>query len=67
LGEANPETGTWSARWLHRLGRFADGTGTELPDYWNVREKIVHVLDFLAAFDQMAAMKHWRQDAESAC
>jgi adenine-specific DNA methylase len=39
---------------------------TELPDYWNLREKIVHVLDFLAAFDQMAAMRHWRQDAQSA-
>ena len=39
---------------------------TELPDYWQVREKIIHILDFLAALRQVSDMTPWQKDAEAA-
>jgi hypothetical protein len=39
---------------------------TELPDYWTSREKIVHVLDFLAALRYAAPMTHRQKDAAAA-
>ena len=39
---------------------------TELPDYWNVRDKILHILDFLAKLDKVAGMEHWNKDSEAA-
>jgi putative DNA methylase len=39
---------------------------TELPDYWRVREKIIHILDFLAALRRVSGMTHWEKDAEAA-
>lgn len=35
----------------------------DLPDYWNVRDKIVHVLDYLARLDTISCMNHWEKDA----
>ena len=39
---------------------------TELPDYWNQRERIIHVLDYLAALRRVSGMEHWRVPAENA-
>jgi adenine-specific DNA methylase len=50
-------------------GQTRDGLNwlkTELPDYWQVREKIIHVLDFLAALRRVSGMTHWQKDAEAA-
>jgi hypothetical protein len=39
---------------------------TELPDYWNQREKIIHLLDYLAALRRVSGLNHWQKDAEAA-
>lgn len=39
---------------------------TELHDYWGNREKILLILDYLAALRAVASMPHWREDAEFA-
>jgi hypothetical protein len=39
---------------------------TELPDYWQLREKAIHLLDFLASLNSISGMKHWKKDAEAA-
>jgi hypothetical protein len=39
---------------------------TELPDYWNQRTKIVHILDYLAGLRRVGSMAHWHPDAEAA-
>jgi adenine-specific DNA methylase len=39
---------------------------TELPDYWPSREKIIHILDYLAALGKVSGMTHWEKDAEAA-
>jgi adenine-specific DNA methylase len=39
---------------------------TELPDYWNQREKIIHLLDYLAALRGVSDLNHWQKDAEAA-
>lgn len=40
---------------------------TELKDgYWSNREKIVGVLDYLAALRNASPMEHWRKDSEGA-
>lgn len=39
---------------------------TELPDYWSVRDKIIHVLDYLARLSRVSGMDHWAKDSESA-
>lgn len=39
---------------------------TELPDYWAVREKITHLLAYLAALRRVSGMEQWRAPAESA-
>ena len=40
---------------------------TELPhDYWPSREKIIHILDYLAALGRVSGMTHWEKDAEAA-
>ena len=39
---------------------------TELPDYWNNRERVIHVLDYLATLQYMSAMPHWRKDGHAA-
>ena len=39
---------------------------TELPDYWQVREKATHLLDFIASLGRISGMKHWQKDAEAA-
>lgn len=47
----------------------ADGLNwlrTEVPDYWNVREKLIEVLDFLGQLARVAGMDHWKMDSESA-
>ena len=37
---------------------------TELPDYWGLREKIIHLLDYFAFFRRVGHMTHWHRDAE---
>jgi adenine-specific DNA methylase len=40
---------------------------TELPhDYWPSREKIIHILDYLAVLGRVSGMTHWEKDAEAA-
>jgi adenine-specific DNA methylase len=39
---------------------------TELPDYWNQREKVIHLLDYLAALRRISDLSHWQKDAEAA-
>jgi putative DNA methylase len=39
---------------------------TELPDYWSNRERIVHILGYLAALEHVSAMKRWRKDGHAA-
>jgi adenine-specific DNA methylase len=39
---------------------------TELPDYWASRERIIHLLDYLAVLHQVASMDHWKKDAKAA-
>ncbi|MFQ5614396.1 MAG: hypothetical protein ACE5H9_19920 [Anaerolineae bacterium] len=39
---------------------------TELPDYWNQRERIIHILDYLASQARVSSMAHWRKDSQAA-
>lgn len=39
---------------------------TELPDYWNQRERIIHLLDYLASLVRVSSMAHWRKDGQAA-
>lgn len=39
---------------------------TELAEYWNTRDRIIHILDFLARLDRVAGMQHWGKDSEAA-
>jgi adenine-specific DNA methylase len=39
---------------------------TELPDYWASREKLVQILDYLAAITRAAPMAHWKGDSAAA-
>jgi putative DNA methylase len=39
---------------------------TELPNYWGDRERVLHILDYLAALERVSSMKHWRKDAHAA-
>lgn len=39
---------------------------TELPDYWSQREKIINLLDYLAALRRVSDLNHWQKDAEAA-
>ncbi len=39
---------------------------TELPDYWAMRERIVHIIDYLSIPRGIAGMEHWRKDANAA-
>jgi len=39
---------------------------TELNDYWQAREKLIHVLDYLARLSAVATMAHWQKDADAA-
>ncbi len=39
---------------------------TELPDYWGQREKIIHLLDYLATLRRVSDLSHWQKDAEAA-
>jgi hypothetical protein len=39
---------------------------TELPDYWAMRERIVHILDYLSIPRSIAGMEHWQKDANAA-
>lgn len=47
----------------------ADGLNwlkTELFEYWTLRDKIVHILDYLGKIDRVSGMDHWHKDSESA-
>ncbi len=39
---------------------------SEVPDYWAGREKIIHILDYLAALGRISGLDHWQKDAEAA-
>ncbi len=39
---------------------------TELPDYWANREKISHILAYLAVLKNVSTVAHWHKDAASA-
>lgn len=39
---------------------------TELPTYWQVREKLIHILDYLARLGAVGTMNHWLTDAAAA-
>lgn len=49
--------------------QVADGLNwlkTELSDYWTLRGKILHILDFLGRIDRVSGMDHWNRDGDSA-
>ena len=39
---------------------------SEVTDYWAAREKIINILDFLAALGRVSGMGHWQKDADAA-
>lgn len=39
---------------------------TEVADYWHQRERIIHLLDYLAALARVSSMAHWKKDAKAA-
>ena len=39
---------------------------TELPDYWNQRERIIHLLDYLASLARVSSLAPWRKDGQAA-
>jgi adenine-specific DNA methylase len=39
---------------------------TELPDYWGSRDKIIHLLDYMAVLRRVSGMEHWHAPADSA-
>ncbi|MBW2066672.1 MAG: DUF1156 domain-containing protein [Deltaproteobacteria bacterium] len=39
---------------------------TELPDYWQSRDKITNILDFLAGFSKVGSMEHWHKEGNMA-
>lgn len=39
---------------------------TELSDYWNQREKIIALLNYLSNFRRVSGMPHWRETGEMA-
>lgn len=39
---------------------------TEIPDYWEQRERIIHILDYLGRLEHVQAMKRWRKDGRFA-
>ena len=43
-----------------------DWLKTELADYWNQRQKIIHILEFLGRLVNISSMSHWRRDSEAA-
>jgi len=38
----------------------------ELPDYWELRNKIIEILKFLSALGPIATMPHWHEEAKYA-
>jgi adenine-specific DNA methylase len=39
---------------------------TEVPDYWGSRERIIHILEYLATLEHVSTMKCWRRDGRAA-
>lgn len=39
---------------------------TELPDYWTQRERVIHILEYLAKLEHVQAMKRWHKDGRYA-
>lgn len=39
---------------------------TEVPDYWTLRDKILHILDFVGRLDRIGGMAHWSADSAAA-
>jgi putative DNA methylase len=39
---------------------------SEIQDYWAGREKIIHILDYLAALGRISGLDHWQRDVEAA-
>jgi adenine-specific DNA methylase len=39
---------------------------TELPDYWQLKEKIINLLEFIASLGRVSTMPQWKKDAEAA-
>lgn len=53
-----------------KSGETRDGLNwfkTERTDYWQVRERIISILDYLAAMGRVSDMPHWRKDTEAVC
>lgn len=46
--------------------RGLDYLKSELPDYWSVREKIAHLLEYFVALRRVGDMDHWYAAAELA-
>jgi adenine-specific DNA methylase len=59
----------FAAHQIVRSEQTRDGLNwlkTELPDYWGQREKIIYLLDYLAALRRVSDLNHWQKDAEAA-
>lgn len=54
---------------IGKTGEVSSGLNwlkTELLNYWDVRVKAIVLLDFLAKFDAVTGMEHWKNDCQSA-
>lgn len=56
----------YQAEVTEEVRRGRDYLKTELPDYWASREKVIHLLDYLAALRRVSGMERWRAAAEYA-
>jgi len=56
----------WQAESSEEPRRGLNYLKTEWPNYWNDREKILHLLNYLSALRRVSGMEHWYAPAETA-
>lgn len=56
----------WAAEEQQEPRRGLDYLKTELPDYWEAREKMIAILDYLSRLRRVSGMEHWQQPSEQA-
>lgn len=58
--------GLWAAEEHQEARRGLDYLKTELPDYWEAREKMIAILEYLSRLRRVSGMEHWQAAAEQA-
>lgn len=56
----------WAAEEQQEPRRGLDYLKTELPDYWEAREKMIAILEYLSRLRRVSGMEHWQQPSEQA-